>query len=343
VSDIADKIIKQLRPAEFPSLPELLVRELDLLAPGTPASDQDAMVAGDLFLSVRLQAETALGKSPDLASNLRQCATRLGFTRLSVPRLRFLKQLYLQSSLGRCLAEELARQVVPNGPEQENRIRQAGFCGLMLNVGALALEQIHGNSYLELLQQTSDTRTLLDKEKNAFGIDHAELGAAMLRHWGADGFSCDAVRYHHQALDDILDATPLVRIAWLANQLADEQEPLEAAVWADTLFDLKAEVLTTVRTVARERLVQTTATWNIAYSSTSYLPLPQSEADDILKQERIALRDLQARIEAESLLAPSRARLARARNAQDLKTVLTDVIKALFGDYQFLLFAGGPN
>ena len=135
------------------------------------------------------------------------------------------------------------------------------------------------------------------------GGNQRPLGTALLASWGIDGRCCDALRYHHLDINQILDATPLVKIAWLANQLTDEKENPEAQVWADTLFELQEDSLVKIRETARATVQNSSKSFNIAFSTTRYLPLPVTEEEHILKQEKFALKQLRLRSEADNLFA----------------------------------------
>jgi hypothetical protein len=124
VSDIAQKILSQASLVRMPSLPELLLCELETFQHGNTLengqnTDLESLVAGDLFLYGRLLASSAVADnnayySParlvqqhgydNLKMMVRQTAAAMSFSRPSADQLRFMKQLYLQSLLTRSLA-----------------------------------------------------------------------------------------------------------------------------------------------------------------------------------------------------------------------------------------------
>ena len=53
------------------------------------------------------------------------------------------------------------------------------------------------------------------------GITHAEVGSWLLSRWGLDAFTADAARYHHEPLERIHNAFPLIKIIYAANILSD--------------------------------------------------------------------------------------------------------------------------
>lgn len=363
MSDIAQKILSQASLVRMPSLPELLLCELETFQHGNTLengqnTDLESLVAGDLFLYGRLLASSAVADnnayySParlvqqhgydNLKMMVRQTAAAMSFSRPSADQLRFMKQLYLQSLLTRSLAQQIARDVLPESKDKLRQVEQAAFCGLFLNIGALTLEQGFSRQYLDMLRQSENTSALLMAEQKEFGIDHGALGAALLASWGIDGRCCDALRYHHLDINQILDATPLVKIAWLANQLTDEKENPEAQVWADTLFELQEDSLVKIRETARATVQNSSKSFNIAFSTTRYLPLPVTEEEHILKQEKFALKQLRLRSEADNLFALAKDSLFGADEHGLLKPekfgqAISASSRMLFGNCESLLF-----
>ena len=342
-------------------MPELLLCELNVLQDSaTPHLKEESgnvslekLLAGDMFLYARLLSTTSLndkrhcfspgqliqGMGHDgLQAMVRQGATQMSFGQTSPSRARFLKQLYLQSVLTRTLSEQLGRRVLAESDDKTYLIQQAAFCGLFLNIGALVLEQVYSKSYLEILAQAENTAELLVAERNEYGIDHAELGAQLLLGWGVEGLCCDALQYHHLDISQILDATPMVKIAWLANQLAVEAAHLEAPLWADALFDLKESSLMETWQSAQAALNHSSQTLKVSYSTTRYLPLSTSDDADVLDQEKTALKQLRKKAEADNLFALAKEGLGNASSQDELGQAMASASRLLFGHGESLLF-----
>ncbi len=64
------------------------------------------------------------------------------------------------------------------GPEE------AYTCGLVGNIGRLALASVYPDEYAEILSKSPDRETLLSMESAKFATDHVELTSAMLKDWG---------------------------------------------------------------------------------------------------------------------------------------------------------------
>jgi len=114
------------------------------------------------------------------------------------------------------LAEILADFIGYDKPEE------AFLTGLMHQVGQLLLLINHPQDYQPLLRryyQTDDFR-LLEKEK--FGVDHCELGAALLETWKMDSFIADAVLFQHAPVEDLLSAPLLLKILAVAGSFSSQ-------------------------------------------------------------------------------------------------------------------------
>ncbi len=97
---------------------------------------------------------------------------------------------YWSLSLARAVAaQELARVTGKFRPEE------AYICGLLAEVGMLALASVHSERYGKLLIATQgrSLKALREGEQAEFDIDHAAVSACMLREWGLPQRIVDAV------------------------------------------------------------------------------------------------------------------------------------------------------
>lgn len=103
---------------------------------------------------------------------------------------------------------------------------EAFICGLLSEVGILALASVHPNKYAEILQSmnaqpSQDLRTL---EQSSFDIHHGEVAGWMLGEWGLPSDYCEAmvamgdyVSGHRQRTSRL---SHLVRYLWAAQRIA---------------------------------------------------------------------------------------------------------------------------
>jgi len=75
--------------------------------------------------------------------------------------------------------------------------------GLLCQVGRLAYATVFPAKYTMVLRASGsgDSASLLERERDVFGMDHNELGAKMMADWNLPEFFCRAVQYHDTLSD----------------------------------------------------------------------------------------------------------------------------------------------
>ena len=73
--------------------------------------------------------------------------------------------------------------------------------------------------YADFLLPCGSKPTALLSEEARLGANHCEMGAWVINDRLGESFLADAVRYHHESADRVVDASPLVRIVFAANAL----------------------------------------------------------------------------------------------------------------------------
>jgi putative nucleotidyltransferase with HDIG domain len=114
-----------------------------------------------------------------------------------------------QSALGGAIAaDQLARLHGAN--------REIAFVAALLrDIGKLAIDAVAGPDALEQIAAAADTRPFLAYEREAFGADHAELGAILCERWSLPHEIVRAVRGHHEPPSD--PAEPLTDVVHAAD------------------------------------------------------------------------------------------------------------------------------
>ncbi|MDJ0653221.1 MAG: HDOD domain-containing protein [Xanthomonadales bacterium] len=211
--------------ARLVSLPHVLVDLIDACARRDVDSEElFAVVSRDPALVARVFALTA--NSPGAAGNSLHDRVALlgrdGLRTLAVDAPAAdgigLETLVHQWRSGvRCavIARRLARHLQYPEPEE------AYLGGLLHNLGEMVLWCSQGKVYGDLCATVRDVLQRLIQEQEQYGVSHPDLGADLLEGWGLNPFLADAVRYHHQPEDYLLDAHPLVRIVFVAASLTD--------------------------------------------------------------------------------------------------------------------------
>lgn len=100
---------------------------------------------------------------------------------------------------------------------KENR-EVAFVAALLRDIGKLAIDAVAGPDALEKIAAAADTRPFLAYEREAFGADHAELGALLCERWSLPAEIVAAVRGHHEPPSN--PAQPLTDIVHAADCVA---------------------------------------------------------------------------------------------------------------------------
>ena len=112
------------------------------------------------------------------------------------------------------LAREIATRSGYTSPDE------AYLAGLLHDVGRLALLATATKEYAFIFFALDDDK-LGDMEKSLLNVTHTEAGAILADRWNLDSFLADSLLYHHQPVETIGNAHPLVRSIILAHLAAD--------------------------------------------------------------------------------------------------------------------------
>jgi putative nucleotidyltransferase with HDIG domain len=129
--------------------------------------------------------------------------------------------------------------------------------GLLHDLGAALLFRFDKDGYGHRIARVGDVDTLLEQEAEAYGGDHAMIGAFALDQWKLPTAIVDALRLHHMNPLDVGDKLGRVVIAGEAlARVAFEDPPFrhEPAVAPDTAFAALG-----LRAVSIETMVARTA------------------------------------------------------------------------------------
>jgi len=137
-------------------------------------------------------------------------------------------------------------------------VEEAFLCGLLQDIGILALSQTLGAPYNDVLASGGDdNEALITAERAALGTDHAEVGAWLLARWKVPAAMCKATEWSHEpgalALGIDEDTATLVKITATAGLLADiwvrddvASATTRAKVRARRLFEMADPLLETL-------------------------------------------------------------------------------------------------
>ncbi len=182
---------------------------------------------GEPMLSVR-QAVLMLGTRAVMVAAMNMAAE----TPAAQPGQFDLTHFWLQS-VGTAVT---ARHLAPHCKLKVDR-EEAFTAGLLAAVGQLALAQAMGKQYLISVAGATDEMSLLEKEREAFGVDNVEFAAHLLAHWQLPDRLVQVVRWQHDpgsAEEALFGPTLVLHVAlrvtplFLAPQTLPAREQVEA-------------------------------------------------------------------------------------------------------------------
>lgn len=268
----------------LPAMPATLARAIPLLL--DPKSSWDALervVRQDQALTgfVLRLANSARYGSPGRQFDLRSSMARLGRDAL---RWAVLQQqasalvmdenaafglcrgeMWRSSMAGAFAAEELAKQHAP----QEASL--AFVCGLLRDIGKLALNAAYGSGYQGALAgQGGPDRSFVEAERAALGFDHAQVGGALARKWNLPERIARVIESHHlpqppgaghDALCDVVHAADAV-CRWAGLGVGDDGMEYSLATHVRVGMGLNRPTVERLVALVHERLTEAEASMN---------------------------------------------------------------------------------
>ncbi|MBR9911757.1 MAG: HDOD domain-containing protein [Gammaproteobacteria bacterium] len=350
-----DAIQKELAGSKLPPLPHVLV-ELLRACQDQSSSFQDMakIVANDAVIAAQLimVANTSYYSRKGNVATIERALLLLGTDTLKTMAITasvqqmcdgflptdpaYYKSYWKRSLRCALIAKALAHLTSFSSPDE------AYLIGLLHNIGELVLAVNHTGAYPELLTLVNGG-SQAELENTRFQTNHCELGSQLARQWGLDAFAADAIAYHHEAVNEVVDAHHLTKIIFLAAKLADE--PLHAALddeaielagieAAERLFDLSGAL-------AREIAAKVTDEVSRIADALA-IDLQGDEHQDMAEMKSRLGQQLQRRLvnqEMSTMLQSSAEAQAVAPET------LSQAVNIMFGYRQTLLleFARGQN
>lgn len=181
---------------------------------------------------VTIQEALGLG-DPMSFRNILLCALMVRDARSRRPSAAFHSNEFLWHSL-QCafLANMTAKQAHYALPEE------AFLIGYVHDIGKLILLEAYAEKYdilLEVCRSAPDL--LLDSERRLDGT-HPQLAVWFLGHWNLPSYMTDPILYHHEPVERVADALPLVKIVYVAHTLCGEPDLLKRYEVAEELLGL---------------------------------------------------------------------------------------------------------
>ncbi|MDG2036332.1 MAG: HDOD domain-containing protein [Pseudomonadales bacterium] len=211
-----ETLLENLRHSDqLPMLPDVAVRIIEMSNDSDLyATKVSEVIANDPALSARLLqvSNSSIFPSRHEITNLNQALTILGvqltmsiaigFAIIDMMRSRESADsdfnhdaFWRKSVLGAIAAIEMRSEL--SGVEQGDLF----IAALMQDIGMIALETLEGKKYTQIVNGARSHLDLIELERRMFGVDHAEIGAAILERWHLPSMHIQSVRNSHYLLE----------------------------------------------------------------------------------------------------------------------------------------------
>lgn len=256
--------------------------------------------------------------------------TNPGMGRDALVRLnRFWHHSFLCASIARRIAVEISYTL----PEE------AFLSGLLHDIGKLMLWVSFPSDDTEFLpRHRKRSNHLLEQEKALFGGTHSELGAWYIRQPPHQSIMADAVLYHHDGIDRVADAFPLVKVVYAANALSRERsEDLQIGLEiADTFFGFSPLRTEEMVSRAREETFQEARELNIAIEPAD--PVHEGAATAV-EAGKDYQEELKSEIRGISLLQGTLQHLLKADSRRSILRIAAQGLQTLFNFKKVFFFS----
>lgn len=250
-----------------------------------------------------------------------------------------------------------------------SNIDEAYLSGLLLDIGKLILISTFPKEHESILAETThknNSKNKLWAETQLLGVSHCEIGSWLMQKWKMNSMMADAIRYHHEPVEKVREAFPLVRIAYAANLLNERiDEPESIHEIDDLLLGLHLSDINEIVEGAAEEVEQIAAKLEIMIQKPVDTADPSNPVriNDAGKQEKshslnpsnkscrpetddqdLALQDaLRVRVKSISLLSTFLENLVKAKDIEMIIAACEQSMSILFNIPKVLFFLMDKN
>lgn len=228
---------------DIPTLPSVVARVMQVLSdPYSSASDLTEIISVDQAMTFRIlkMANSAFYGFPRSVSSVTEAIVLLGFT--TVRNLILTTMMYNfdqlwkprekpwpAGSLGsfnqrqewkHSVATAIMTRELVSGQQLSAQENLGFLAGLMHDVGKVLFYHYFPKEYSAVLQQDSgDQRSLCQREEEAMGAHHGQIGAWMVDRWNLPAEIVTPIACHH-APEEAKEQKTLTQLLYMANHLA---------------------------------------------------------------------------------------------------------------------------
>jgi len=218
---------------------------------------------------------------------------------------------------------------------------EAFLAGLLHDIGRLVLLVNFGKQYQELIELHSQHPDLLLAGEARLGATHYEVGAWILERWNLPSFMVDAVLYHHEPIDFIRSASPLVQVVYAANILSQGTSEPETgeptAEFLEELLGLPDSLVQSIVSKTDKELAEVARSMDIEIEPPGKAPGAPSDKDTGKRLQLIEeVQDI-------SVLLGTIMNLLGAPDEHSLLTAIYQGLQILFDAQEIFIFLYDPD
>ena len=205
---------------------------------------------------------------------------------------------------------------------------EAFLAGLLHDIGKLVLLVNFREEYTKILESANRQTSLLLKGELKLGDTHSAIGAWLIGRWNMRSFIPDAIRFHHEPVERIMNAFPLVQIVFAANLLCPVHSGLNSKIFSAVrqILSLKRQDIEEVLSKAEQEVGEIAKTFGIEIEP----PVKDRKDEEKLEKLIKEVRDI-------SLLHSALEGFLRAEDKEAVLKIIRQCLHLLF-DFKNIYF-----
>jgi HD-like signal output (HDOD) protein len=244
VATIDERVTNLVAGCKLPTFPSVALRLMQLISQDAVSYEQlgsllrtDAALSASMLRAANSPLFGTLGEIRSIPIALLTLGMdRVGMLILNTAMWRMVPGGRGRQSMRPWWRHNLATALLSKHLSYKNMVDEYSYmCGLMHSIGQLVLFEAFPIQYGKVLTQAAEEGlNVLDLERNNFGVEHCELGAALLKKWSIPGEMVDAAAHHHDPENATSATTRLVSMGCtIATQFGFAVAPAQPKPVAD--------------------------------------------------------------------------------------------------------------
>ncbi len=208
---------------------------------------------------------------------------------------------------------------------------EAFMTGLLHDIGKLVLYINFPKEYEIILKKYKNHPDQLVDGEVELGITHYQIGAWLIKNWKLQTPVSDAVLRHHEPLEKIVTAPPLVQIVYAADSLTKKPDIEDSSKIGEKLYGFTLTQTKELLSKADEELEEAAFSLDIEVKPPEELEISVSEKDNKKQQELVG------KIHDASLMLGTLQNIIKTHDEDGILKTVHEGIQILF-DVENILF-----